>query len=585
VRYRAAPFPLFSVLSVLSVFGVLSCKARRVESTAQATDQIQASTVVAPYHRFGIRPDCTERPLSFEALKAAAAQATDQQDFLNRLPKDALQTYTLVFESNSAQADGISAEYPGVIRMTANGKLVIRYTCDPDSPVYGTIETMRFDDTEKKFLFEQIDYRAKKEESSCGDCHTMSDPQDLRPNWTNYDTWPGIYGSRDDFFPPASADEKKNFDAFLAKHKQDPCYQSLSWPKDPDAPAATPDRVPAEYQNYPYGTQNRSRSYQFRPNLKFTEVLVHLLGQRNFRKLSQSPGYERTKRWLAVEAAYCEYPDLQKKLQAALPAIRYPTAAEIDPPVFPNYPNLKLTSQEPRHPDSKGVGLFSTSLALGFVPGDWTLTYDEPKKSGYATGLSPGQSNRILQGSQPFDLPPTALVQMQILKDVTSTIPSLRGFAPTVSASRGESAAFGAQFACIDDLGGGPVFTSEADRKRLCDALIAEAEANDGSGAQTPPGTGGAPSTPGAALRSGIYRRGADQTEVTIRVTAAGTRATSIDLIFSSRSTAYKCDASNVCRYDSVLGESTIRPDGPTSFTYSRQPGDPGSKFDFQRPE
>lgn len=110
----------------------------------------------------GVRPDCGELPLNYDSIKKLAEREdiTGQTDFINALPAGTLQDFTFAYKSESAQGIGVSKEFPGVVRSSSDGKLVVRYTCDETKPTYGKVEVLTFDDQTKKYKMAQFDFQA-----------------------------------------------------------------------------------------------------------------------------------------------------------------------------------------------------------------------------------------------------------------------------------------------------------------------------------------------------------------------------------------------------------------------------------------
>ena len=471
----------------------------------EPAQEFSAAALDTSYTLLGVHPDCSEQKFTFTDLLAIAMSndVKNQQDFLSRIPKDAAQTFTLVYESESAQAPGISEAFPGVIRMTQDGKLVFRYTCDRSTNVYDRIEIMRFDEDDSKFKFSEIRFnppehvnRYTESPRKCFGCHNQrSEVADPRPNWSMYPEWPGVFGSHDDFFPegteaeaslvhhadgwlaPNRSKEKKIFDQFIqsrvnskSQEDPDPCYATLPWPRrDAD--------LPAKYANYPYDVTNghaRSRIYALRPNLKFTEILSHRLGIKNARRLQAAPEYLDVRNLLAAEAARCldvDYSgakistgDFHRSLHEILPGYRAPAEKEAKPVLLRGE---IFTHFDPRHPSSLAQGVYGVSIALGFAPGDWTLNFGEESNAAFETGAGPGR-NRDFQG----DLPLSAYVQHEILAQAARENPELSGL---FTRSQGESEDFGPQFSCIDQIAGSTVFTSDEAHAKACGFLVKKA--------------------------------------------------------------------------------------------------------------
>lgn len=475
------------------------------------------------YHDLGVRPDCTEQGLTYQQLINIAENIDGnspdpQQAFLDALPKGALQTFTLVVDSESAQSLGISPEWPGVIRMSQNGHLTIRYTCDRSVvKTYGKVEVIHFDPEAKRFGFTELNLmerdRVRHEPALCYGCHNIDfDTEDARPNWHMYPNWPGVLGSHDDYFPQGTAEEARSvshspgwlppdhsqeerlYHQLIQDHlitQPDPCYLSLPWP----SPWLSGDTVAETYQRYPYGMRSghaRHRLYALRPNLKFTEVYSKLLGQRNFRRLRQHPRYQELKVLLALEAASCDQRALSQqgselmsahvsreliddRLVAILP--QYLRAGGESPSAV-SVRGFTHLHHDPRHPESRAQALYGVWRAFDYEGGEWSLVpfqYHEPQ---YATGAGPGANQEF-----PADLPLTAYTQYHILVDVLGERDDL------FTRSTGEAEDFGDHFSCIDEQGGAKVFHNDAAWQAACSELLALIESPPRGESPTAPPT------------------------------------------------------------------------------------------------
>jgi len=213
-----------------------SLSGKRQTSTLDLPDSAIVSQSDVP---MGIRPDCTELPIDYGQVTTLAKNPAiqDQNQFLASIPPGTLQTFTLLSKSKSAQAPGINKDTPGVIRMSADGKLILRYTCDRSSSVFNTVEVIRFNDTTKKFVFSEIDFGGRKanggkaavpvakpanrvheDGTKCMTCHNAKPsppaPIDPRPNWENYDQWPGVFGNDEDRFRVNEPEGRQEYDNF-----------------------------------------------------------------------------------------------------------------------------------------------------------------------------------------------------------------------------------------------------------------------------------------------------------------------------------------------------------------------------------
>jgi hypothetical protein len=113
----------------------------------------------------GIRPDCSEIPVTYDDLVNLAKKPGIKStlDFLKEMPAGSMQTFTLVHSSNSVQKEGVDTNWPRVLRMSADGKIIFSYTCRPEAPTYNSIEMMRFDDSVNGYKFTSINFRGKAE--------------------------------------------------------------------------------------------------------------------------------------------------------------------------------------------------------------------------------------------------------------------------------------------------------------------------------------------------------------------------------------------------------------------------------------
>jgi hypothetical protein len=486
------------------------------------------------YVEFGATPDCGESPLDLnEFLNITASVSSDskdpQQEVLDEIQRrQSLQTFTINFESQSAQSDGISMEYPGVIRMSQDGSLIIRYTCDRKANTYGNFEIISFDQEENRFKFSSVEMAQKSAERFhdnpmlCAGCHSYSEDgaTDLRPNWDMYPDWRGMFGSHDDFFPkghvneladvshseswstPNRTEELEQFRNFYQSKvvpksgASDPCYSTLPWLKPKNG-----KRVPDIFGLWPYGIANGSakkRVYATRPNLKFTEVLSKLLARRNFRRLASKPEYKSVELLLAVEAAYCTEPspqygqtgappmskeELDQMISKFVPLYIRPQDSEAK---VVNLRGQEFFHHDPRHSSSRAQALFGVWKALSLTGADWTLVPFEFSEPNYETGAGLGDNVAF-----PADLPMTAYTQTQILESAISSL-NEKALGNLFTKSKGESADFGEHFSCIDQLGGPISFKTNEDWKKLCKGLIRAARAVDqnsswqGSNRRTP---------------------------------------------------------------------------------------------------
>lgn len=104
------------------------------------------------------RANCSELPVSVNQLEGLANNSSYMVEFLQKLPKGSLPSFTFVTNSLSLQkgedkGNGrgmVNRMWPRVLRGTTDGKLTMSFVCDPENPTYGTVEIIHFDDA--KFL-------------------------------------------------------------------------------------------------------------------------------------------------------------------------------------------------------------------------------------------------------------------------------------------------------------------------------------------------------------------------------------------------------------------------------------------------
>ena len=424
----------------------------------------------------GIRPDCSELPLSYESLEAIAKRpdVKNQIDFLKAIPPGTLQTMTFAHKSGSAQAEGISKEFPGVFRMSADGKLVIRYTCDPDKPTYNTVEILRFNDATSTYEMADINFknsatsRVTKNPKSCMTCHNPGGENakpDPRPIWQQYDTWVGMYGSHDDKFTAQKNDadylaipelagkvqERKDFLEFKNKQAQNPCYSTLPWPND-----TGPDDL------FPYSTDYKSENYRVRPNLKLTEIQAHLTAKRMARRIQSRPEYRYVKYALAMEAFGCSVtavPDIEKVIREIKPIEPLKRSEFYEDPRRKKF--VSPNQSKPSEPGSEG--LFSFARASGVKDAEWTLHLDKSASPTYRAAIATDSSDPV------SDHNISEVTQGILVQELSQNNPELKSL---FHLSKGVQRSFGESFACIDSLGGRVEATPE-NQTKAC-ALLAE---------------------------------------------------------------------------------------------------------------
>lgn len=181
------PVAFLSLLTLASLLSTCKTKTKsELRETRTRTEQPNPWEDTR-YRDFGANADCSEnneKPMQLDefrklALDVPSTAEDPQQELLNLIESGKVpQTFTINFDSESAQSPGISSEYPGVIRMNQNGTLIVRYTCDrAKTETYGTFEIISFDLNANEFKFSSLDMRAKPAErvhsnpELCYGCH------------------------------------------------------------------------------------------------------------------------------------------------------------------------------------------------------------------------------------------------------------------------------------------------------------------------------------------------------------------------------------------------------------------------------
>lgn len=383
----------------------------------------------------GIRPDCSELPVTIDDLEAIVTsdQTQSMLDFLNTIPQGAMQTYTFVTHSLSLQrglltqgSHVISAMSPGVVRTTMDGKISLRFVCDPKNPNYGTVETIYFDEPSqslhtKEWRFTDqnghpiaANQRVHNSPGSCVICHSSryngDGAQDTRLlnhfikfNWLSYNRWGdckrerGItfYGSADDsvgsfITPPktdraedctddqdqkAHTDEVADFKKFKNEfYDNNPCYLTLPRPKNNfDYPYIGDEAYSGGY----LGLYTRS------PNLRTTDAFSLLTAKRNLALLKKPDPfltekmgrdvslYELVKPYLVMSEIGCF--STQEKDQELM-SLGVLTRDLLETPSSRLFLNEKRNSDRlKKYPNEYIQSLLARSL--DFVGADWSLEF------------------------------------------------------------------------------------------------------------------------------------------------------------------------------------------------------------------
>ncbi|MBL7543734.1 MAG: hypothetical protein JNL11_07945 [Bdellovibrionaceae bacterium] len=440
----------------------------------------------SPPTTLGISPDCSERRTTIEEIKSIAnnPKVKTMVDFLNALPKNSLQTFTFVKETSSSQHHLVSDQWPRVLRMSTDGKIVISFVCNKDSQDYGSVEILHFEDPPHarwrslSLDFEKPDPEFKgltaraltnsqkttahADSKTCLNCHGVGSDQSLRPIFHAYPIWPGFYGSEDDALFKGER-ELSRYQQFKKLAATNPCFNTLPWPKN---------KVYG-YEEYPYNLIERftnetkpgqrelylrklkTDNYHLRANLKFTDAFSHLNAQRIAHKFLRNKAYQALASTLAMEALACEKVDL-------LPIIKKTLGDKYGTPRYT--PDSELN--DPRSVDSRTLHLYNVGLQIGITPNEWTLHFNKPTEPEYATGI---------HGAHGYDTSTAQIVQGLLFQELAQSIPALKD---KYKLTRGVSGFFNKQdFSCIDDLGGALEFTAD-NQNIMCQALYSDIQKN-----------------------------------------------------------------------------------------------------------
>lgn len=417
-----------------------------------------------------IRPNCSETQVSDAemdelATRAVASGARDGMiRFLQSIPPHSMQRFTFVYESQSAQRDGVSRQWPRVIRFNRDGTHLMTYTCNPNSESYGTVEEIRWDAAARRFVFSERDFRPDHLDvregrpsphrtmnpKSCNTCHSppsSDQTPDPRPNWASYFFWRGVYGSGDDRLHPnrgVNIDDRNAYREFRRNQRNNPCYSSLPWPPENDPTFSDSMRAV-----YPYRQEgNVPFDYRVRPNLLLNDTLSHLAAQRLARRFEADPRYQSIRYLLAMEALGGCGVDLDRELAHLVPGYRPPQFASglrNDVRDGRNFGSVGVA--DPRVVSAGASRLYSVGEMFGFSPRDWTLTAPNRSDSqdpSFFTGIV-----RIGFRDAIF----SAFVQGALINNLVDRAPELRQFFE-LSRDVGNRQFFGPMSACIDDYGG-----------------------------------------------------------------------------------------------------------------------------------
>lgn len=213
-----------------------------------------------------------------------ANKVHDIEGALAILPDDLKSNYTLQYKGHGLQ--GASFENPRVILFGLDAKFIIAFNGSKEQALNSSLEIMQFNESKSEFELYSLDFPLVKNSSgrtilpsknlkTCTACHGESP----RPIWSEYNTWPGVYGSMDDDLSQAN-DELQQFQNFTSKASHHSRYKHLIPMPGSDF---SPFRIPGD---------EGKKYLQHRPNTRLGLALNRLNAIRMQKKMRQSQNYE-----------------------------------------------------------------------------------------------------------------------------------------------------------------------------------------------------------------------------------------------------------------------------------------------------
>lgn len=437
------------------------------------------------------RPNCTENKISARDMQKIfeSNQVNSVMDFIGKIPEGTLQKFTFMYDSKSLQGE-TSWKFPRVLRFNTDSTVIMSYTCDPKSLDFNTIEMITFDPESRRFHFSHYSFplpdhpeagiynRLSKHQSvdhkSCLACHGGSDP---RPNWQQYDNWPGAYGSVDDRIgftkgrnqftwkkeerqvnregkEPRSPEqdaliekESAMYRKFRESSKGNPCFDSLPWPSK--------DAV--GFAHYPYIPFEKQMNYNYRPNANLMNAVSRTNSQRLARKFETHPTWNSLKYAAVGGALKCQ--NLQSVLTERLKNIpsydfTRPRSSKSTSAAQLQSSNLQGYFQDFLAGDADQT-LIALGRAFGFYASDWGTNFNKggPVEMGQQYNADAFSVANMTLGVLLHDL----------ARQHTELRPFIRGAYDTAHQ-------FGRQFMCVDELANVPLLTVE-ENVALCQQL------------------------------------------------------------------------------------------------------------------
>ncbi len=469
----------------------------------------------------GIRSDCSELPISASQIQDIAKNSSNMEDFLKKIPKGTLQSFTFVPNTlslhkgraeNSKAPNTVNSDWPRVLRGSIDGKMTISFVCDPKNETYGRVEIMTFDDATNEVKSLELDFghdsrpvkpanRIHMNPEQCKSCHTSSLKQNGEPhlklNWPEYFTWGdcdrkrgiAFYGSSDDNMGDSNRmrgatssqkvpegcnyqtdlvafeQEKKDYQNFRSKQADNACFNTLPWPEGSPESLSNQDKS-KDYSVYPYSKLSQATNdkglsnYSLRTNTRFTDVYSHLTSKRNFQIVKDSPEYNAAKYFIAMEEVGCMTEADRNRMKEVLP--------NFDPKPTQGTERVNFDSYDVR---AKNPILYNYSKRIGMNDADWSMEFKSEKLQN-----DPSYNTAIQRENGTHALIPNVTAS-EVLREIASTNPKVDSMTKGIY-EKGTRVIFGEAFSCIDDLGQAVKNKARNSNDPICNVLREENEIN-----------------------------------------------------------------------------------------------------------
>ncbi len=291
---------IFVILICAFGFSVLvSCSYRGVRGVAsEAYSEVNLKSLSFPENA---------EDLSFEDLKSILerhqfSRIEDLLKYLSQNKPKYLSRHTLGYASKSLHES--SFENPRAIVFGSSAHFVISFNGSEKQRAYEMLEVMNFNKVTKQFEFYEIEFNEKNsmtkpykisenggQQGKCLGCHA-----EFKPIWSQYDTWPGFYGSSDDY-PVTMENKNAGESAFFGlKVPEAVLNQWLGFEK------SMPKH--SRYQYLGKMAPSLLTGKDRRPNADLNTVLFF----RNLERIEQllvNSGSRDERRYLILYGAYC----------------------------------------------------------------------------------------------------------------------------------------------------------------------------------------------------------------------------------------------------------------------------------------